>query len=200
MPFVPIWHGSYGGGALNHAEQLCQVRVAQPWIQKKASSVAFTVCLRRFVRWHTSDAKPHSLRPAAHTPNARPWPSVARVENITARRWRQLQLSIAWAGHVHVLISEERRGASVRHPSRSGTSATGARRSLTHTHQQRCLSLCSSCASWDSSRSPPPVTSKTAPEEGNERCRRLGSDRFGPFWKIIVLPLRLHSNMHKITF
>lgn len=47
-------------------------------------------------------------------------------------------------------------------------------------NQQPCLTLRSSCASWHLSHSPPPVTSRTAREEGNERCRRLGSDRFGP--------------------
>lgn len=99
------------------------------------------------------------------------------VGSRTARHWRQIRLSIALSDHVHVLISEESTGTSVRHPPRRRT-LTGARRSSTN--QQRCLTPCSLCASWDSSPSPPPVTSRTAPEEGNERCRRLGSDRWGP--------------------
>lgn len=49
----------------------------------------------------------------------------------------------------------------------------------THSDQQRCITPCSSCASWDSSPSPPPATSRTAPGEGREPCRRLGADRFG---------------------
>lgn len=49
----------------------------------------------------------------------------------------------------------------------------------THSDQQRCITPCSSCASWDSSPSPPPATSRTAPGEGRERCRRLEADRFG---------------------
>lgn len=54
-------------------------------------------------------------------------------------------------------------------------------------NQQRCLTPCPPCASWDLSPSPPPATSRTAPEEGNERCRRAGSDRWGPAWFLLVL-------------
>lgn len=62
-------------------------------------------------------------------------------------------------------------------PGEGGTSAPGAR--CSYTDQLPCLSPRSSCPFWDSSLSPPPATSRTAPEEGNERCRRPESDRFG---------------------
>lgn len=62
-------------------------------------------------------------------------------------------------------------------PGEGGTSAPGAR--CPYAVQLPCLSPRSSCPCWDSSLSPPPVTSRTAPGEGNERCRRPGSDRFG---------------------
>lgn len=88
-------------------------------------------------------------------------------------------------------------------------------------NQQRCLTPRSSCAFWGSSLSPPPATSKTALEEGNGRCQRLGSDRFGHLsfvlilvksslfkknhlgvldWKFPKLPLREISQLKSLSF
>lgn len=162
----------------NYSEKLLQVSVAQSWIRKKASSVAFAVCLRRFVRWHTSDAKPYLLRPLARRPRARPWPSGVRVEGRTARHWRQIQSVNRFVRSCPCAY----KWGMERDISQTSTQAgdLSFRCAELIQNQQRCLTLCSSCASWDSSPSLPPVTSRTAPEEGNERCRRLGSDRFGP--------------------
>lgn len=83
---------------------------------EKASPVVFTVFLCRFVRWHTSDAEPHLPRPLARTPRARRWPSCTRArgkQNLRAN-WRQIQVSVALSDHVHLLISEESTGTSVR--------------------------------------------------------------------------------------
>lgn len=110
-------------GGRNYSESCFQVSTAQSWIQKRASSVAFAVCRRRFVRWQTSDAKPHLLRPLARTPRARSWPSGVRKcgkQNGTALT-SSYECQSLLSGHVHVLISEEWKGTSVRHPPRWGT-------------------------------------------------------------------------------
>lgn len=109
---------------------------------------------------------------------------VRKAEHYT-RHWRQTRVSVALSDPCPLaLISEQATGTSVRHQPPSQAEDT---QTVVHTRdahpptQQRCLTHCSRCASWESSPSPPPATSRTVPVEGNERCRRRASDRWGSF-------------------
>lgn len=122
----------------------------------------------RFVRLRASDAEPHLLRPLVLTPCTRASGLLRRAEAVVA--WRQELVVLS--KHVHVFINDEWAGC----PSDVHTDSL-----------QRCIPPCSACAPWDSSLCPPPVTSRTAPEEGSEHCRRLGSDRWDAFGSFHIL-------------
>lgn len=167
-------------GGWNYLEKLFQINKCGAVLNtEKASSAVMPVFLRRFVRWYTSDAEPYLPRPLARTPRARRWPSGA------CEAWRAKRTTLTSDTSVSRCVgscpSAYKWGIErdINHPTRRRTYRC-------HQTQQRCLTPCLRCASWDSSPSPPPVTSRTAPEEGSERCRRLDSDRWGP---LSALPL-----------
>lgn len=89
---------------------------------EKASPVVIAVFLCRFVRWHTSDAEPYLLRPLAHTPRASRWPSGTRTRGEQSCTTVTSDPSVSpLSDHVHLHISEESTGVSVRHPPDGGT-------------------------------------------------------------------------------
>lgn len=130
-----------------------------------------SICI--FIRWHVSDAKPYLPWPLAHM-DARRWPSGSvRTEHNRATMTSDTSVS----SFVGLCSSVYKRGIdrqrSVRHQHQAEDI-----HSSTEEPQQSCLTPCSPCASWDSSPSPPPATSRTAPEEARERCRTPAWDRW----------------------
>lgn len=145
--------------------------MALSWIQKThllLSSQCFCVDL---LKCHKPHADSRLRWPLALATHARRCPSCARVR-VERTLTSDVRAPAALSDRVHVLISEQSAGTAVKRPHR--------RRWIQN--QQRCLTPCPPCASWDLLPSPPPATSRTAPEEGSERCRRLRSDRWGPVY------------------
>lgn len=149
-----------------------------------ASSAVIAVFFCRFVKWHKFDARPHLLRPLALATHARTLLSFGRACTWTAMLTSDTSGSRSVGSCPSVYKWAVERDISHRlRPPRRRTYRCAA----LNLNQQRCLTPCPPCASWDLSPSPPPATSRTAPEEENERCRRVGSDRWGPVSFLLVL-------------
>lgn len=121
----------------------------------------------------------------------------ARACGSRKRRWRQIRVSIAFVRSCPSAYKWGESGHQSSHPPSQQDIQVRSRSSTTS--QQRCLTPCSPCASWDSLRSPLPATSRTAPEEGSGRCQRLGSDRWGPL-SFLGNHLSLMFNFYLISF
>lgn len=158
---------SAGGAEIIQTKSYLQISVVRSWIQKEAYPLDGEHLMHSHVRCDLSRARPrtHVAFGCACTRTAE-------------RHWRQIGVSVAFAGSCP---SAYKWGVlpGQRTHTHASTQAETTLPERPSPNQPRCLTPRSPCASWDSSPSHPPVTSRTAPVEGNERSPRPGSDRWG---------------------